>query len=148
MGIFGIALRGFGKAFDDFQRANRRQALGLPRKTFTKKMLENKKRAKKKLAKLKKKRERQTMGSIFGAALRGLGMLGKKGVKPRTRLDTFKKASKKQKLKADIKKLDRDMKSASERAEKFSKDFMKQSYSKSKVNKYLTKEYKKQQRKP
>ncbi len=52
----GIALRGFGRAFDDFQRANRRQALGLPRKTFTKKMLENKKRVKKKLAKLKKKR--------------------------------------------------------------------------------------------
>ncbi len=143
----GIALRGFGKAFDDFQRANRRQALGLPRKTFTKKMLENKKRAKKKLAKLKKKRGDQIMG-IFGAALRGFGMLGKKGVKPKTRLDTFKKASKKQKLKADIKKLDRDMKSASERAQKFSKNFMKQSYSKSKVNKYLTEEYKKQQRKP
>jgi len=88
------------------------------------------------------------MGSIFGVALRGLGLLGKKGVKPKTRLDAFKKASKKQKLKSDIKKLDRDMKSASERAEKFSKDFMKQSYSKSKVNKYLTKEYKKQQRKP
>ena len=143
----GIALRGFGKAFDDFQRANRRQALGLPRKTFTKKMLENKKRAKKKLAKLKKKRGDQIMG-IFGAALRGFGMLGKKGVKPKTRLETFKKASKKQKLKSDIKKLDRDMKSASERAEKFSKNFMKQSYSKSKVNKYLTEEYKKQQRKP
>ena len=143
----GIALRGFGRAFDDFQRANRRQALGLPRKTFTKKMLENKKRAKKKLAKLKKKRGDQIMG-IFGAALRGFGMLGKKGVKPKTRLETFKKASKKQKLKSDIKKLDRDMKSASERAEKFSKNFMKQSYSKSKVNKYLTEEYKKQQRKP
>jgi hypothetical protein len=82
---------------------------------------------------------------IFGAALRGFGMLGKKGVKPKTRLE---KASKKQKLKSDIKKLDRDMKSASERAEKFSKNFMKQSYSKSKVNKYLTEEYKKQQRKP
>ena len=143
----GIALRGFGRAFDDFQRANRRQALGLPRKTFTKKMLENKKRAKKKLAKLKKKRGDQIMG-IFGAALRGFGMLGKKGVKPKTRLETFKKASKKQKLKSDIKKLDRDMKSASERAEKFSKNFMKQSYSKSKVNKFLTEEYKKQQRKP
>ena len=52
----GIALRGFGKALSDYQRANRRQALGLPRKTFTKKMLENKKRAKKKLEKLKKKR--------------------------------------------------------------------------------------------
>ena len=36
---------------------------------------------------------------IFGAALRGFGMLGKKGVKPKTRLETFKKASKKQKLK-------------------------------------------------
>ena len=29
---------------------------------------------------------------IFGAALRGFGMLGKKGVKPKTRLETFKKA--------------------------------------------------------
>ena len=52
----GIALRGFGRAFDDFQRANRRQALGLPRKTFAQKIRENKKRAKKKLEKLKKKR--------------------------------------------------------------------------------------------
>ena len=87
---------------------------------------------------------------IFGIAKKGFGLLkkSKKGIDPKKRLQTFKKASKKQKLKADIKKLDRDMKSASERAEKFSKDFMKQSYSKSKVNKYLTEEYKKQQRKP
>ena len=41
---------------------------------------------------------------IFGAALRGFGMLGKKGVKPKTRLETFKKASKKIKLDQDIKK--------------------------------------------
>ena len=88
--------------------------------------------------------------SIFGRALRGFGMLGKskKGINPKERLKTFKQASEKQKLKSDVKKLDRDMKSASERAKKFSKNFMKQSYSKSKVNKYLTKEYKKQQRKP
>ena len=111
--------------------------------------------------------------SIFGRALRGFGMLGKSGrraskegkflegrvnlrnkkiddaaKKFKTRRETFKKASEKQKLKSDVKKLDRDMKSASERAKKFSKDFMKQSYSKSKVNKYLTEEYKKQQRKP
>ena len=45
----GIALRGFGKAFDDFQRANRRQALGLPRKTFTKKCQKTKKEPRKNL---------------------------------------------------------------------------------------------------
>jgi len=89
---------------------------------------------------------------IFGIALRGfgkaLGKSKKKGVDPKKRLQTFKKASEKQKLKSDVKKLDRDFKSASERAEKFSKTLMKQDYSKSAVNKYLTKEYKKQQRKP
>ena len=146
----GIALRGFGKAFDDFQRANRRQALGLPRKTFAQRMRENKKRAKKKLAKLKKKRERQTMG-IFGIALRGFGKaLKQKKTKPKVKeqLKTFKQASDKIKMDNETKKILKDVRSASERAKKFSKDFMKQSYSKSKVNKYLTKEYKKQQRKP
>jgi hypothetical protein len=87
---------------------------------------------------------------IFGIAKKGFGLLrkSKKGIDPKKRLKTFKKASEKQKLKSDVKKLDRDFKSASERAEKFSKSLMKQDYSKSAVNKYLTKEYKKQQRKP
>ena len=66
----------------------------------------------------------------------------------RTRLKTFKAASEKQKLKSDVKKLDKDMKKASERAKKFSETLMKQPYSKSAVNKYLTKEYKKEFRKP
>jgi hypothetical protein len=43
----GIALRGLGKALSNYQRGNRRQSLGLPRKTFTQRMLENKKRVKK-----------------------------------------------------------------------------------------------------
>tara|TARA_R100000655_G_scaffold61019_1_gene99389 strand:- start:11 stop:328 length:318 start_codon:yes stop_codon:yes gene_type:complete len=103
---------------------------------------------------------------IFGAALRGFGMLGKKGVKPKTRLDTFKKASKKSKKIQKSKRIQRELKEtldsvseASKRAAVFSrffepkktstkKDFMKQPYSKSKINKYLTAEYKKQQRKP
>ena len=88
--------------------------------------------------------------SIFGRALRGFGMLGKskKGINPKERLKTFKQASDKIKMDQDTKKILKDVRSASERAKKFSKNFMKQSYSKSKVNKYLTKEYKKQQRKP
>ena len=73
---------------------------------------------------------------------------GKKGINPKKRLQTFKQASDKIKMDQDTKKILKDVRSASERAKKFSKDFMKQSYSKSKVNKYLTKEYKKQQRKP
>ena len=89
---------------------------------------------------------------IFGAALRGFGKAlsknKKKGIDPKKRLKTFKAASDKQKLKSDVKKLDKDFKKASERAEKFSKSLMKQDYSKSAVNKYLTKEYKKQLRKP
>ena len=89
---------------------------------------------------------------IFGAALRGFGKAlsknKKKGIDPKKRLKTFKAASDKQKLKSNVKKLDKDFKKASERAEKFSKSLMKQDYSKSAVNKYLTKEYKKQQRKP
>ena len=52
----GIALRGFGKALSAFQRANRRQRLGLPRKTYTQKMLERKARGKKLAEKRKKAR--------------------------------------------------------------------------------------------
>ena len=52
----GIALRGFGKAVKNFIRAEKRQALGLPKKTYTERMLENKARAKKKLANRKKSR--------------------------------------------------------------------------------------------
>ena len=88
---------------------------------------------------------------IFGIALRGFGKAlskSKKGVDPKKRLQTFKKASEKQKVKSDVKKLVKDIKAADERITKFTDDFMKKSYSKSKVNKYLTKEYKKQQRKP
>ena len=89
---------------------------------------------------------------IFGAALRGFGKAlsknKKKGIDPKKRLKTFKQASDKIKMDQDTKKILKDVRSASERAKKFSKNFMKQSYSKSKVNKYLTKEYKKQQRKP
>jgi len=86
---------------------------------------------------------------IFGIAKRGFGML-KKGTKPKIKeqLKVFKQASDKIKMDNETKKILKDVRSASERAKKFSKDFMKQSYSKSKVNKYLTKEYKKQQRKP
>ena len=50
----GIALRGFGKAVKNFIRAEKRQALGLPRKTYTQRMLERKARGKK-LAVPKKK---------------------------------------------------------------------------------------------
>jgi hypothetical protein len=47
------------------------------------------------------------MSSIFGIAKRGFGMLkkSKKGIDPKKRLETFKKASEKQKVKSDIKKL-------------------------------------------
>ena len=92
---------------------------------------------------------------IFGAALRGfgkaLGKSKKKGINPKKRLETFKKASQKadvDQTKKKIKRTVKDFKAASERAEKFSRTLMKQDYSKSAVNKYLTKEYKKQQRKP
>ena len=87
---------------------------------------------------------------IFGIAKKGFGLLkkSKKGIDPKKRLKTFKAASEKQKGKSDLKKLVKDIKAADERITKFSDDFMKKSYSKSKVNKYLTKEYKKQQRKP
>ena len=87
---------------------------------------------------------------IFGIAKKGFGLLkkSKKGIDPKKRLQTFKKASEKQKVKSDVKKLVKDIKAADERITKFTDDFMKKSYSKSKVNKYLTKEYKKQQKKP
>ena len=55
-GGVGIALRGFGKALSTFARRQRRQRLGLPKKTYTERMLENKSRAKKKLANRKKAR--------------------------------------------------------------------------------------------
>tara|TARA_B100000073_G_C23257900_1_gene381162 strand:- start:101 stop:364 length:264 start_codon:yes stop_codon:yes gene_type:complete len=86
---------------------------------------------------------------VFGIAKRGFGML-KKSKKPKIseQLKVFKQASDKIKMDNETKKILKDVRSASERAKKFSKDFMKQSYSKSKVNKYLTEEYKKQQRKP
>jgi hypothetical protein len=55
-GGVGIALRGFGKALSTLARRQRRQRLGLPRKTYTERMRENKARAKKKLENRKKAR--------------------------------------------------------------------------------------------
>jgi Sec-independent protein translocase protein TatA len=55
-GGVGIALRGFGKALSTMARRQRRQRLGLPRKTYTERMRENKARAKKKLENRKKAR--------------------------------------------------------------------------------------------
>ena len=55
-GGVGIALRGFGKALSTMARRQRRQRLGLPKKTFTERMRENKARAKKKLENRKKAR--------------------------------------------------------------------------------------------
>ena len=52
----GIALRGFGKALSTFARRQRRQRLGLPKKTYTERMIQNKARAKKKLADRKRAR--------------------------------------------------------------------------------------------
>jgi len=62
---------------------------------------------------------------IFGIAKRGFGMLkkSKKGIDPKKRLETFKKASKKADREQTLKKFKRmtkDFKSASERAKKFS----------------------------
>jgi len=61
--------------------------------------------------------------SIFGIAKRGFGMLkkSKKGIDPKKRLETFKKASNKISAKNSLKKIDKDFKKASERALKFSK---------------------------
>ena len=55
-GGVGVALRGFGKAFSTLARRQRRQRLGLPKKTYTERMRENKARAKKKLENRKKAR--------------------------------------------------------------------------------------------
>jgi len=93
---------------------------------------------------------------VFGIAKRGFGML-KKSKKPKIseQLKVFKKASEKNKVKQINKKTMRTLgemvnkiKESDKRITKLSENFMKEPYSKSKVNKYLTKEYKKQQRKP
>ena len=55
-GGVGIALRGFGKALSTMARRQRRQRLGLPKKTYTERIRENKARAKKKLENRKKAR--------------------------------------------------------------------------------------------
>ena len=65
------------------------------------------------------------MVGIFGAAKRGFGLLkkSKKGIDPKKRLETFKKASQKADREQTLKKFKRmtkDFKSASERAKKFS----------------------------
>ena len=52
----GVALRGFGKALSTFARRQRRQRLGLPKKTYTERMRENKARGKKLAEKRKKAR--------------------------------------------------------------------------------------------
>ena len=52
----GVALKGFGKALSTLARRQRRQRLGLPKKTYTERMRENKARAKKKLENRKKAR--------------------------------------------------------------------------------------------
>ncbi len=59
----------------------------------------------------------------------------------------FKSASEKNKLNQDVKKTVKNVKKASERAEKFSKTLMKQNYSDSAVNKNLTASYKKMMKK-
>tara|TARA_R100001443_G_scaffold51795_2_gene63611 strand:- start:248 stop:460 length:213 start_codon:yes stop_codon:yes gene_type:complete len=68
------------------------------------------------------------MSSIFGIAKRGFGMLkkSKKGIDPKKRLETFKKASKKasqDQTNKKFKRITKDFKKASERALKFSEDF-------------------------
>ena len=89
------------------------------------------------------------MGSIFGIAKRGFGML-KKGSKPKIKeqLKVFKKASEKNKIKQTNKKTMRTLGEEVEKFRKTSETALKKPYSDSAVNKYLTKEYKKQQRKP
>ena len=88
---------------------------------------------------------------VFGIAKRGFGML-KKSKKPKIseQLKVFKKASEKNKIKQTNKKTMRTLgemvnkiKESDKRITKLSENFMKEPYSKSKVNKYLTKEYKK-----
>jgi hypothetical protein len=103
---------------------------------------------------------------VFGIAKRGFGML-KKSKKPKIseQLKVFKKASEKSKITQTNKKTMRTLgemvnkiKESDKRITKLIRDkelkemgknlALKKPYSKSKVNKYLTKEYKKQQRKP
>ena len=91
--------------------------------------------------------------SIVGAALRGFGKALGRGSKNKTqskfdaKRKAFRGASDRNKMDQDTKKIVKDFSKASERAEKFSKTLMKQDYSKSAVNKYLTKEYKKMKKK-
>ena len=94
---------------------------------------------------------------VFGIAKRGFGML-KKSKKPKIseQLKVFKKASEKNKIKQTNKKTMRTLgemvnkiKASDKRITKLMRDKeLKKPYSDSAVNKYLTKEYKKQQRKP
>ena len=103
---------------------------------------------------------------VFGIAKRGFGML-KKSKKPKIseQLKVFKKASEKNKIKQTNKKSMRTLgemvdkiKASDKRITKLMRDkelkemgknlALKKPYSDSAVNKYLTKEYKKQQRKP
>jgi len=89
------------------------------------------------------------MGSIFGIAKRGFGML-KKGSKPKIKeqLKVFKQASEKNKIRQINKKTMRTLGEEVEKFRKTSEKALKKPYSDSAVNKYLTKEYKKTQRKP
>ena len=86
---------------------------------------------------------------VFGIAKRGFGML-KKSKKPKIseQLKVFKKASEKNKVKQINKKAMRTLGEEVEKFRKNSEKALKKPYSDSAVNKYLTKEYKKQQRKP
>ena len=86
---------------------------------------------------------------VFGIAKRGFGML-KKSKKPKIseQLKVFKQASDKNKVKQINKKAMRTLGEEVEKFRKHSNKALKRSYSDSAVNKYLTKEYKKLQRKP
>ena len=81
--------------------------------------------------------------SIVGAALRGFGKALGRGSKNKAkskfeaRRKTLRGASAKNKLDQDVKKTVKNVKKASERAEKFSKTLMKQNYSDSAVNKRI-----------
>ena len=86
---------------------------------------------------------------VFGIAKRGFGML-KKSKKPKIKeqLKVFKKASEKNKIRQINKKTMRTLGEEVEKFRKTSEKALKKPYSDSAVNKYLTKEYKKQFRKP
>ena len=86
---------------------------------------------------------------VFGIAKRGFGML-KKSKKPKIseQLKVFKKASEKNKVKQINKKTMRTLGEEVEKFRKSSEKALKKPYSKSSINKYLTKEYKKEFRKP